>query len=148
MEEKSVQASVDKVYKKIPAYVKLAIAATFIMGILFNLFIFTNKAVNHDDIMAEFIYNKQLDIVSGRYMWLLIRRITSYYDMPMLFGIIGMAGLAVSAGIIVYMLKIKDRFFVILLSAIMASFPINACYYSYLSISPVYYFAIDRKSVV
>lgn len=142
MEEKSVQASVDKVYKKIPAYVKLAIAATFIMGILFNLFIFTNKAVNHDDIMAEFIYNKQLDIVSGRYMWLLIRRITSYYDMPMLFGIIGMAGLAVSAGLIVYMLKIKDRFFVILLSAIMASFPINACYYSYLSISPVYYFAI------
>lgn len=92
MEEKSVQASVDKVYKKIPAYVKLAIAATFIMGILFNLFIFTNKAVNHDDIMAEFIYNKQLDIVSGRYMWLLIRRITSYYDMPMLFGIIGTGG--------------------------------------------------------
>lgn len=142
MEEKTVQSSTDKFLKKIPANAKLAIKATFIMGILVNLFIFTNKAVNHDDIMAEFIYNKQLDIVSGRYMWLLIRRITSYYDMPMFFGIIGIIGLALSAGMIVYLIGVKDKLFVLLIAGIMASFPINACYYSYLSISPIYYFAI------
>ena len=63
MEEKSLQATVDKFYKKIPASARLATGATFLMGILVNLFVFTNKSVNHDDIMAEFIFNKQLDIV-------------------------------------------------------------------------------------
>lgn len=142
MEEKSLQSTADRYYKRIPAYVRLAIGATFFMGMLFNLFIFTNKAVNHDDIMAEFIYNNQLDIVSGRYMWLLIRRITSYFDMPLFFGLLGMASLALSSGMIVYLLGIKDKMYVLLISGIIASFPINACYYSYLSISPVYYFAI------
>ncbi|MBO5458712.1 MAG: glucosyltransferase domain-containing protein [Lachnospira sp.] len=142
MEEKSLQATVDKFYKKIPAGARLATGATFLMGILVNLFVFTNKSVNHDDIMAEFIFNKQLDIVSGRYMWLIIRRITSYYDMPMFFGIIGMLALALSAGMTVHLLGVKDKLFVLLISGIMASFPINACYYSYLSISPIYYFAI------
>lgn len=142
MEEKSIQAAADRLFKKIPASAVLAAKATFLMGILVNLFVFTNKSVNHDDIMAEFIYNKQLDIVSGRYMWLLIRRITSYYDMPMFFGIIGMLALALSAAMIVYLLGVKDKVFVLLISGIMASFPINACYYSYLSISPIYYFAI------
>lgn len=142
MEEKSIQAAADRLFKKIPASAVLAAKATFLMGILVNLFVFTNKSVNHDDIMAEFIYNKQLDIVSGRYMWLFIRRITSYYDMPMFFGIIGMLALALSAAMIVYLLGVKDKVFVLLISGIMASFPINACYYSYLSISPIYYFAI------
>lgn len=142
MEEKSIQAAADRLFKKIPASAVLAAKATFLMGILVNLFVFTNKSVNHDDIMAEFIYNKQLDIVSGRYMWLLIRHITSYYDMPMFFGIIGMLALALSAAMIVYLLGVKDKVFVLLISGIMASFPINACYYSYLSISPIYYFAI------
>lgn len=129
-------------YKKIPPTVKLSIAATFTAGLLGNLYIFTNQAINHDDIMAEFIYNKSLDIASGRFMWLIIRKITTYYDMPMLFGLFGMAALALAAGMMVYLLRIREPVYALLISFLLATFPINACYYSYLSISPIYYFAI------
>jgi hypothetical protein len=142
MEERTLQNTLNRWLDRIPPEVRTGAVATFIVGFLCNLFIFTNKAVNHDDIMAEFIYNNSLDISSGRYMWLLIRRITSYYDMPAFLGIISLVMLAMSAGMVVWLLGIRDKIFAVLLAGLLGTYPINACYYSYLSISPIYYFAI------
>lgn len=129
-------------FKKLPKNSKVAFVTTFVVGMLGNLFAFANKFVNHDDILAEFSYNNEFDISCGRFMWLYLRRLATYYDLPMIKGLLTILLLSISVAIFVNVIDLKESFYVILVSFIFATYPINACFFSYLAIAEIYFFAI------
>lgn len=137
----NVQNFFNKCWNKISGNCKIAFFTTFIAGLLTNLFVFTNKLVNHDDLINEFNYNDAFDITCGRWMWIVLRKIPTYYGVPVVKGLLACLLLAISVALIVHIFSINETIFVLILSCIFASYPINACFFSYLSISEIYYFA-------
>jgi hypothetical protein len=137
-----VQSFFNKLWNRVAIQERLGFMFTFFGGILVNLFMFTNKTGNHDDIINEFSYNDGFDISSGRWMWIPLRKLATYYDMPMVKGMLACLLLALSVAMLIHVVSIRENVFVLAISLLFASFPVNACFFSYLSISEIYYFAI------
>lgn len=137
-----IQMTLTGLYHKIPLPSRIAAITAFVVGLISNLFIFTNKCVNHDDLLAEFSYNDTFDVECGRFMWLILRKIPTYYGVPLVKGLLAMLLLAAAMALLVLLLDLKESVFVVVLSAIFATYPINACFFSYMAISEIYYFGI------
>lgn len=108
--------------------------ATFFIGFFTHFFFFSNKFVNHDVLLNTFIdgYEDYITAISvGRWSYVFFNWITSGFSMPQVKGLAALVYMAVSAVLIVKILKIKNVLLGTLVGGIFATFPSVACSFSY-----------------
>lgn len=135
---------IQKKYEDVPNYEKLAFFATFLITLVANIYVFTNRMINHDDLLGDFM---RVDSIggyagSGKWMNYFIRLPETEWGAPVTHGILSIILLSISVYFIVKILKIENTVLVVMLAAILGTFPLNACYFSYMSSAEVYYFAL------
>lgn len=128
---------------KSPAWT--AVISACIFGVLVHLFGLLNILHNHDDINNQ-PYGYGSGVTSGR--WLLgylgkfAQKMTGNYDMPLLNGVIFIAFLAVSAGIIIQIFKVKSRGLSCLMGMLIVTFPAVTCTLLFRYTAPYYGVAV------
>jgi hypothetical protein len=68
--------------------------------------------------------------------------IGNYYPSPVIHGLFGLIFLSFTAAMICKIFHITDRLSAVLLSALLGTFPINACFYSYMYMADVFYVSL------
>lgn len=138
-----IQAKLDSLWDRIPPLYKLSFFATFILGWLANMYAFTNPLINHDTV-NEGYQDLGLDflLTQGRWLQYPCRLFGNKFPSPIVHGFFGITALALSAAVIVAIFQLSDRISVLLLSALLATFPINACFFSYMYMSHIYYISL------
>lgn len=139
----SIQSKFVSLYRNIPFAYKLAFGATFCTGFLCNLFVFTNNLINHDTLNEGFKnMGWSFSIEQGRWLQYIVRSIGTIFPSPVIHGLFGLIALSLAAAILCSIFHIKDSFFVILLSALLGVFPINACFFSYMYMAESFYVSL------
>jgi hypothetical protein len=138
-----IQERLDALWKKISFQYKLAFFSTFILGWIANLYAFTNSLINQDTV-NEGYQDLGLDfvLVQGRWLQYPCRLLGSIFPSPVIHGFFGIFALALSAAIITAIFQPLSRVSIVLMSLLLGSFPINACFFSYMYMSHIYYISL------
>lgn len=123
---------------KIPKNIQKAFFYTLILELFTHFFILTNKLINHDDL--EQLVSKMDYSSSGRWFLQYANLPSSYFSMPWVNGILILIYSSIITSIIVYVLNIKSKLNIMLISAIMIMFPSNAALFSYTNSYDAYLF--------
>lgn len=105
-------------------------------GLLAYMFAFTNKLVNHDEIGC--LFNKGMDISSGRWGLSLIGLIFPDYSMPWLYGAVSLLLLAAAICLMLDILKIRNKVLQAVLAAVIITFPAQLDTFLYMFVSSSY----------
>lgn len=102
---------------------KLAFFATFCMGLLVHMYMFTNKLPNHD-----YVYNIHTDqflwpLSLGRWFLNVVTGLSSYFSLPWVNGVLTIFYLAVAAGFLVAVLELSNAVPVLLCCGLLVSYP-------------------------
>ena len=100
---------------------KVSLISTVVVGLMTYMFAFTNKLVNWDDI--SYLFGKGATIDSGRWALPLLSYIFPDFSMPLIYGIISIAIMAVAITILIKELRIENRILQILFSGLVIAFP-------------------------
>ena len=106
--------------------------------------------INHDDLLGDFVRIDSIGAFAkaGKWMNYFIRLPETEWGAPVTHGILSIILLSLSVYYIVKILKIEHKVLVVTLAAILGTFPLNACYFSYMSSAEVYYFALFTAVLV
>ncbi|NMB18989.1 MAG: hypothetical protein GX984_06000 [Erysipelothrix sp.] len=144
MEIKLSQLEPSELFKqiktRIPNYIRNTFISTFILGLLFHFFMFTNKLPNHDDLgqLVDSMHRAN----SGRWFQFFPAAISSDFSMPAVNGILAILYISIAATIIVYLFNLKRAPYYLLVSAIMVSFPTIASTFTYMNAADAYTFSL------
>lgn len=116
-----------RIGSKISQNDKLAFCYTCIITFICHITFFVERWLNEDDF--RYIFGEPTNIGSGR--WMNGNILGSKYLLPIVLLVITMIALGLSSALINSMFKIKDKFFVFLISALLATFPILALGFGY-----------------
>lgn len=100
---------------------KLAFISTFLIGLLFHIYKFTNYLPNHDS-MYNF-YSDQNTLGSGRWFLSIACGFSSYFDLPWINGLFSLIFISLTTVVVVNIFDIKNTIVILLTSGIMVSFP-------------------------
>ncbi len=100
---------------------KLTFLSTIIIGLIVHTYRFTNTLLNHDALYNY--YSDQNIIGSGRWFLSIACGISSDFDLPWLIGIMSILFIAITAVLVVDILKVKNKFLCILVGGLVVSFP-------------------------
>lgn len=109
------------VWKKIPEQCKYAFCGAFVIGLLDYLYTITNKFLTLDSMWN--IYSAQDMITSGRQFLTYACRISSYFDLPAVNGILAILYLALAAALIVHIFEIRSLVLSVLAGGMLVTFP-------------------------
>ena len=142
--EVDILTKIQKKYETIQKHEKLAFWATFFITLVANIYVFTNRMADHDDLLGDFVRTDSIGKYarSGKWMNYFIRLPETEWGAPVTHGILSIMLLSVSVYYIVKILKIEHRVIVVMLAAILGTFPLNACYFTFMSSAECYYFAL------
>ena len=104
--------------------------SSLIFGALTYVFAFTNKLINHDEVISMFA--KGTGASSGRWALDLMHYIFPDFSMPWIYGVISVVLISISICIIVNIFDIKNKWFQIILSGLIISFPSLVGTFSYM----------------
>jgi len=119
--------------------------ATFICGYLIHFYMFTNKFLNYfemNNILTSMSFQKGDTVEQGKWMIPILSSVSTVYSMPAVNGIIGLLFFSLFAVLVCELLRVKSRFFGILIGLVVMTYPSIASYYAYgvntdvLSIAP------------
>lgn len=123
---------------------KYAFFSSLLLGVITNLYIFTNKISFHDDIDCLFSVGSTYS--SGRWflgvLGSLIKRLYGNYSTPVLEGLITILCIAISSAILVEIFEIHSILNCILAGGIMAVFPSVFATFAYMFTAAYYYTAV------
>lgn len=111
----------DFIKNKVGREQKLAFIMTFVMALLIHMYKFTNTLLNHDSLYN--VYDTQNILGSGRWVLQLACGLSSYYDLPWLIGVVSCVFIALTAAVVVGLLRIRNPVLVFLWSGLLASAP-------------------------
>ena len=109
---------------------KWCILSGMIVGLIAYMFTFTNKQPNHDDVL--YMFGKGATVTSGRWGLELLRCILPDFSMPWIYGLITLACISASAGLIAYAFRIRSRLAQVLLGGLFIVFPALIGTFSYM----------------
>lgn len=121
--------------EKAPKY-KYAFIASLVFGLLAYTFVFTNKLINHDEVIGMFV--KGAGLTSGRWALDWMHYIFPDFSMPWIYGILSIVFIAIANCIIINMFEIKNKLVQILLSGLVVVFPSLIGTFSYMFASTSY----------
>ena len=119
---------------------KIAFLAAFITGILVHLPVFMMDVPNHDGLAS--VYFDQNMITSGRWFLTVACGISSYYTLPWLIGLLSVLWLSITCVILVDLLEIRKAELIVMVSALLVSFPALASTYAYIFTADGYMLAL------
>jgi len=132
-------------WEKLSAPFKLAVKSACIAGIIIHLYVFTNLILNHDSVRLTFCENNNLSL--GRWALELFSSFSTKFQLPIVTAMITLLALAISAGLTVEFLKIKDPLFIILTSILLVSFPAVAGTFSYMFTVDAYFIGLLLNTI-
>lgn len=115
---------------------KVPLAATWIVGLLAHMFMFTNKLLNHDEIV--FLFGKGATLESGRWMLAATELIFPNVSMPWIYGVIALAITSLAVCLIIRLLDIRSKIFQALLAGLIVSFPAQTSIFCFMFTSAPY----------
>lgn len=115
--------------------------ASFVLGLLIHLYMFTHKFINHDDING--LYSDcDFGLSSGRWLLKTVTGFLGSYSSSWLNGLAGILFLSVAVVFVVKLFRMRHAVPAILLSLTMVAFPTVASTYAYMFCSYQYLFAL------
>lgn len=118
----------------------LAFLSACVTGFLTHLYLLTNLLPNHDSIHSTFSNNDVLS--SGRWSAQLLSSFSTYFQLPVVIGLISILALAVTAGLTVRILRLSNPVHIVLASALLVTFPSISAIFSYLFTADAYFLAL------
>jgi hypothetical protein len=124
--------------KKIAPEWKKAFLAAVIIGFFTHLYVFVNYIPNHDGLIN--IYNTQLKFKSGRFFLGPFSGISSYFDLPLINGLLSITYLGIFTAVLVELLKIRKTTSIWLMAGLIVTFPTIPSTFSYMFTADGYMF--------
>lgn len=128
------------IWGKIPGYIKLTFIASMVLGLCTHLYMFTNKLINFDDILA--LFDATYGTASGRWLLPTVLRWDGNYSMPWLIGLLSILCLSVTACLTVALFRIRRPVGCIVTAALLMAFPTVAATFSYMFSADAYFFSM------
>ena len=119
---------------------RLAFLTACLTGFLTHLYLLTNTLPNHDSIHSIFSDNNVLS--SGRWSARLLSSFSTWFQMPVVIGLISILALAVTAGLTVRILGLTHRGNIVMAAALLVTFPSLSGIFSYLFTADAYCLAL------
>ena len=119
---------------------KVPLAATWIVGLLAHMLMFTNKLLNHDEIV--FLFGKGATLESGRWMLAATELIFPNVSMPWIYGVIALAITSLAVCLIIRLLDIRSKYLQALLAGLIVSFPAQTSIFCFMFTSAPYALAL------
>ena len=116
-------------WKKISSQSKAALFGTFIIGLIDYLYIITNHFLTYDSMWSQ--YADQDMITSGRQFLKYACKISSYFDLPAVNGILAIFYLSVAAALLVHIFDIRSKILAVVAGGILVSFPAVSSAFAY-----------------
>jgi len=107
-------------YRKIDKNVKLAFAATFVLGLFVHIYKFTNMLPGHDSVYNY--YESIKPIITGRWFLKIACSFSSYFNLPWINGLLALIYIAITVAIVIDIFKIKNPILAILVGGILVSY--------------------------
>lgn len=108
---------------------KFAFASTFIIGLLTHMSVLTSDIPNHDGL--DSMYFNQNMITSGRWFLGTVCGISSFYSIPWLIGLLSLIYIALTAVILIKLLRVESKICGVLIGAMLVTFPSLASNFAY-----------------
>lgn len=122
-----------------PAF-RLAFFTACFVGFITHLYLFTNMLPNHDSIHSIISDNNVLS--SGRWSAQLLSCFSTYFELPVVIGLISILALAATAGLTVRILGLSSKVHIVLAAALLVTFPNISAIFSYLFTADAYFLAL------
>ena len=116
-------------YKKIKPEYKTAFFGTFIIGLLAHLYAITNNFLTFDSMWN--IYSDQDMITSGRQFLTYACSVGSYYDLPLINGLLAILYLSFAAVVIVSAFNIEGKVLPVIAGGLLVTFPSVSSTFAY-----------------
>ena len=123
-----------------------AMISATIMGVMTHLFIMTNKIFNYNEM--SILLKREEDLIysttrEGRWFAGILGQVFGgSYSMQFVTGIIGILVIAISAGLVVYLLDMKNSVYAALTGAAMAVFPALVSFMAFTQLGDAWFFAV------
>lgn len=115
---------------------RIPLISSWIVGLLAHMFMFTNKIVNHDDVL--YLFSKGETLVSGRWLLALTGYIFPNCSMPWIYGVLSLAITAATVCLIVKIFDIRSKYLQALLAGLIVSFPAQTSIFCFMFTSAPY----------
>lgn len=115
--------------KKLKPETKYAFTGTFIIGLIAHLYAMTNNLLTFDSMWN--IYSDQDMITSGRQFLTYACSVGSYYDLPLINGLLSILYLSLTAVVIVEAFNIEGKILPVIAGGLLVSFPAVASTFAY-----------------
>lgn len=129
-----------RIHENITRKQVLPFASTLVLGLIAHLFIFTNYIPNWDGLNN--FYDSQNTIHLGRCFLTLACGISSYYDLPMVNGLLSLIYLGLTAVILCELFSVRKDSSRILIGGLLATFPVVTSTFSYMYTADGYFLAM------
>ena len=126
--------------QKIKKEYVICVVSVFVFGFLAHMFKFTNYLPNYDSIPSY--YSAENTIHLGRCFLILGCGVSSFYDIPWVIGLLSLMYLSVSVIGITKILKLRNPLSLVLVSAIMVTFPAVTCTFAFMYTADGYFLAM------
>ena len=118
----------------------LAFFSACLIGTVTHLYIFTNLLLNHDSATQMWSNNDVLHL--GRWSLEYLSLLSTYFQLPVVIGLLSVLALGVAAGLTVRVLELSHPVHIILASAFLVTWPSTAAVFSYLFTADAYYICL------
>ncbi|MFC4025151.1 glucosyltransferase domain-containing protein [Oceanobacillus longus] len=129
----------ENIYLKIKKRWKIAFFSAVIIGFLTHLFVMTNSLPNHDGVNNY--YDPQMKFSSGRFFLNPFAGISSYFDLPLINGLLGILYLSLLSVVLVEIFKLRKTLSIVLMAGLIVTFPTIASTFSYMFTADGYMFS-------
>lgn len=124
----------------------IAFFSAMVSGVLTHLFIMTNKVFNYNEFSVLFLDKEEMTLgrmAEGRwFVGFIGQLIGDNYSMQMVTGIIGIMLLAVSAGMLVSLLSLKNRLYAVLLGGVLVVFPAVTSFMAFTQLGDAWFLSV------
>ncbi|PYF07581.1 glucosyltransferase domain-containing protein [Ureibacillus chungkukjangi] len=109
---------------------KLAFLSTLIIGLLTHFYIFVHRYPNHDGLHN--LYSTQAMVTSGRFFLGPASSLSSFFDLPLVIGLLSIIFLAFTSICLVYLFNIRKKLSIVLVAGIVITFPSVSSTFAYM----------------
>lgn len=130
----------NKYVSEVPRRLWITFFSTFLMGFIVHMPMFIKKLPNWDDMHHTFHFD--YGVFSGRWFVPIISKFDGAYSMSWVIGVFSLFIIAISACLVIAIMKIKQPIFCFLVSFLMVSFPTVTATFTYMFTAMPYLLAL------
>lgn len=132
-------------WRKLSREFKLAFLSACGIGLIVHLYVFTNLLLGNDAANNTFHANNYL--TNGRWALGFFSSFSTFYQMPVVIGLISIVMIALTAGLTVKLLELSHPAAIVITSALLVSFPSVANTFAYMFTADPYFIALFMNTL-